>query len=252
MSIRNLTVGAVSLFGLVFLVWLGCSTNNSGSSVGPLNQQSASDIVLYFPLNQGYSTTYEIRSSDGSIETVNFKVGKEVTFLGRPVVEWLSYDKQGIDTTYFEVTETALYYYTSSRYPCEKILELPLEPGHSWSRYSQGQTYGDSTNGGFTDIITDYRYKDNNGDTTTITPPLGKTFPTIGSGEMTVEQIERLEMSSGALYSDAVLISNGGTLGKKNYYWFVPGIGLVKYVIGATPDSYPEGDIVGELVLYGY
>jgi len=248
MSIRNITVGAVSIFCLLCVCWLSCSTN-TGSSVGSPEAHSGGDITWYFPLNEGYSTTYEIRSSTDGIETATFKVGKEVSYLGTSAIEWFSYGDKGIDTTYFEVTDSALYYYSSSHYPREKILELPMEQGHSWSRYSQEQTDDDAYDD-FTDIITENKYEEADDDTTI--NALGKIFPTIGSLDMTVEQIEQLELSSGSFYSNAVRISNSGTAGKKNYYWFVPGIGLVKYVIGATSESYPEGDIEGELITYGY
>ena len=219
MSIRSFTAGAVSFFCLLCVGWIGCSTN-SGSSVGSPEAHGIGDIARYFPLDEGYSTFYRIRHCDGTNEVATFKVGREVIIGGTSAVEWLSSDDGGFDTSYFEVTDSAIYYYRYTAYPREKILQLPLEPGNSWSRYSDSENDTD-TDGGFT-------------------------------GTMTVEQIERLELSSGEFYGRALRVSNAGAAGTTNYYWYVSGIGLVKYVIGATSNSYPEGKIVGELVLYGY
>ena len=251
MSIRSFTAGAVGFFCLLCLGWIGCSTN-SGSSVGSPEAHSIGDIARYFPLDEGYSTFYRIRHCDGTDETATFKVGREVIIGGTSAVEWLSSDDGGIDTSYFEVTDSAIYYYRYTAYPREKILQLPLEPGNSWSRYSDSENDTD-TDGGFTDIITgdddDYKYSDTTTDNTDL---FGNSFPTIGSGTMTVEQIERLQLSSGEFYGRALRVSNAGAAGTTNYYWYVSGVGLAKYVIGATSNSYPEGKIVGELVLYGY
>ena len=70
---------------------------------------------------------------------------------------------------------------------------------------------------------------------------------------MTVAGSEGLRLGDGTYYSGAVKVYNlSSTVGKKNYYWFVANVGLVKYVIGATDSSYPDGDVVGELVSRGY
>jgi hypothetical protein len=69
---------------------------------------------------------------------------------------------------------------------------------------------------------------------------------------MTVEEAGTLYLTNGDYYTAAYRVSTetGGVL--TNYYWFVPGVGLVKYVIGATEDNPANGNIVGELMEYGF
>ncbi len=86
---------------------------------------------------------------------------------------------------------------------------------------------------------------------TVIVIPLSKNLPIIGEVTMTVEEATALQLEEiDNSYSSAVRISVPSSSTKTNYYWFVQGVGLVKYVIGAT-DSYTNGEIVAELVNYG-
>jgi hypothetical protein len=252
MVTRNLIRIVVGLICLWAVIGLSCSTD-SETYVGSPPIPDVYDATYYFPLNQGYTTTYEIRSANGSRDFATFEVGKEVPFLGTIAHEWFSISDATVDIGYFVVTSTELFYYKDVNSTPEKILQIPLNPGRSWYRYYGDQEIDDNGNDDFTDIITDDRNKYEDEDTTVTDSGFQKlSFPTTGYWEMTVEQVERLELSNSDFYSDAVRISNGGNAGKTNYYWYVPGVGLVRYVISASPDSYPNGDIVGELVHYGY
>jgi hypothetical protein len=75
-------------------------------------------------------------------------------------------------------------------------------------------------------------------------------FPTDGALEMLVEGIETIELESGNVYTNAIRISNSGSSGRMNYYWYVRGAGLVKYVINAQGPDDDSGQIVGELVSF--
>ena len=59
-------------------------------------------------------------------------------------------------------------------------------------------------------------------------------------------------MTNGDYYTAAYRISTETAGVLTNYYWFVPGVGLVKYVTGATDDNPANGDVVGELMEYGF
>jgi hypothetical protein len=67
---------------------------------------------------------------------------------------------------------------------------------------------------------------------------------------MVVDKIENVTLNSGEMYSNAVRISNPGSSGRYNYYWYAQGVGLIKYVINSRNDDNPSGQIEGELVSY--
>ena len=74
------------------------------------------------------------------------------------------------------------------------------------------------------------------------------SYPTDGALELVVDAIETVELKSGTVYTNAVRISNAGSSGRMNYYWYVQGIGLVKYAINAQSPNDGSGQLVGELL----
>jgi len=132
-----------------------------------------------------------------------------------------------------------LYYYSATNADPEKILQVPLSNGSSWAT-------SDVVSDDFTDIITGTKTDSTNN------PNINsKNFPTVTAVNFTVEATESIQLNTGNSYSQAVRLSTpNGT--RKNYYWYAPGIGLVRYVIGASTSSYPNGDIVGEIDSYGF
>ena len=248
MRLRNITFFTVFLCSVILFGWIGCSDDTITtyiSSDDPLDQ-NLSGPTIYFPLQEGYGTVYDITYSNGKKEISTFQVGKEVSFVGINAVKWYVNNATGLDSSYFQVTNDAILFYESIYSKPEKILELPLEPGHSWTRFTVTAT--DDNQDDFTDIITSY-----DKDTLTDGNTVNKTYPIEGEVTMVVEKIENLTLKDGTYYSKAIRVANESLYtGKKNYYWFVAGIGLVKYVIGATDLTYPNGDLVSELVDYGY
>ncbi|MFQ5453196.1 MAG: hypothetical protein ACE5D6_03305 [Candidatus Zixiibacteriota bacterium] len=234
--------------------WYGCSDSTlttiiSGDQLPENNNNSA--IAKYLPLDEGYTSVYDVSYSNGTNEKVTIKVGKEISIFGFNVTEWISHVNNATDTGYFRVTSDAIYFYDNINVKPDKILELPLTSGRSWSRFANIETTQIDTSN-FTDIITSF---DNNKSDTTNTKdnPVNKTFPTANGNTMTVVEYEQLVMKNGEYYSQALKIYNEDPSGViKNYYWFVANIGLVKYVLGATDESYPGGTVVGELIDYGY
>ena len=78
---------------------------------------------------------------------------------------------------------------------------------------------------------------------------VGKVFPTTGSNVRWVARVETITLNDGVVFSGAAKVVNQLSNGSTNQYWFAPGFGLVRYVIGAT-QSYPNGQQVGELVSF--
>ena len=229
------------IFLITFICFLvlgaGCSDNTIVTYVDGINEESVSQVELYFPLNEGYTTVYTVSSNNGATEeTVTFQASERVPIQGIEAVIWIGRSDISLDTGYFYAGSAALYYYDDINSVPEKVLDFPLVVGNSW-------TTNDINTNDYTDIITGS--KDDGGGANS------KTFPTISAINFSVDQIEQLVLNSGDYYSNAVRVSSY-TNGKYNYYWYVQGIGLVRYVIGATVSTYPNGEVVGELIEYGY
>lgn len=242
-----LTAMAVLVVGIF---WLACSKNSPAVNGSP-SATTASGIGMYFPLNEGYSTTYSVNYSNGNHETVRYKAGREVPFGSATATEWHSFTALGgVSTSYFKITDSAIDHYAGISEPAQRILELPLEPGHTWAvEVSSGDDYNyyyDSldTNDDDDKDAADTIIDDNDG-------PLF-SYPALGSIYLTVERFEALTLDNGTHYSSALKISSTDRSGSTSYYWYVAGVGLVKYVTDATGSAFPEGRVVGELETYGF
>ena len=249
MSRRTVATLALGAIAILCVSLVGCSDNSGTTSFGT----TGGDVTYYFPVTEGYTTVYEVNNADGSSQTVSFEIGRQVPFGLSTAYEWYVTKGGNTETSYLLVDDSSVVFYENSRLPGETILSLPLSPGSSWDRFTQtrqdttttptyydnywknklggddGSTYGDGFDGGM-------YYQ--------------KTFPTEGSNQMTVDAVESVGLSTGAMYSGSIRLRNTGPDGKSNYYWFAPGIGLVKYVIGAGND-YTSGESVGTLVNFG-
>lgn len=249
MSVRKLFIIGVSAL-LISALWGGCSQDNT-ASLGSRSSTSASGAGMYFPLNEGYSTTYTVKYAGGSQETVRYEAGREVEFGGGLAVEWHSFASTGaVTTSYFRATESAIDHYSDVADSPRRILELPLEFGHTWT----AQVSGDDSFGGTFDSLAANTDPDDKGaaDTTDNNGEPLFSYPALGSVYLTIEGFEDLQMSNGTYYSSALKVSSTSQYGDKSYFWYVAGVGLAKYVIDATGADYPEGRIVGELVQYGF
>lgn len=240
MPVVKKTTMIFALMTLTIAVWVGCSDNTIVRYVDNPGQSNSTEAVeTYFPLNTGYITIYNVTYQSGGSEQVTFESGKTISVQGVQTREWIGRSFNTQDTGYFYASGTALYYYPSKSAQPEKILQLPLSNGTTW------QT-NDINSNDYTDIITGH-----DGDSTDSPGTNSKDFPIATAVNFTVNGVESIQLATGNSYSQAVKISTpNGT--RMNYYWYAPGVGLVRYVIGATDATYPDGDIVGEIVNYGY
>lgn len=250
MSVRKLLIIGVTAM-LICALWGGCSRDNT-ANLGSLTSTNASGVNLYFPLNEGYSTTYTVQYSSGNHETVRYEAGREVDLGGSPAVEWHSFTSTGaITTSYFKPTESAIDHYSGVTDSPRRILELPLEFGHTWTvLVSVDDGFGDT----FDSLATNTDTGDKGSVDTTNTDGDGPlfSFPALGSTYLTVAGFEGLQMSNGTYYSSALKVSSVNQYGDESYFWYVAGVGLAKYVVDATGTDFPEGREVGELVQYGF
>ncbi len=234
----------------IILIISACAWGCSGHFVTASDPASFSnnDVVEYFPLDESYQATFELTEVNRASEFIVFKVGKKIPFLEDSAVQWISKIGSSVDTGYVVVSSNSLTIYESSNSAGEKVLDIPLTVGKSWSRYS---SISAGTEDDFTIIITDNKLTNDTGSTDD-SGVANKSFPTDGSSVMTVDKYESIQLSNGDYYSNTVRISNDGGGSTKNYYWFAPGVGLVKYVIGSLDANEPTGNIEAELISHGF
>lgn len=223
---------------------LGCS-DNTIEHITSISDRNASDTQgpSYFPLEEGFEITYAV-TQNGVTEYQEFWIGESRTIDEVTYYPWITKQQLRVDTAWFRETSTGLYYYTSLTATPERVLAYPVTTGAVWSRYDVDNIDGDQT--GIDDYLggDDQVSSEQDGD-----EPIVGDFPVTGSGNLTAESIGTLELDSGVRYSGALKIHNTGS-GGYNCYWFVPGIGLARYAVGACETDGKTASVVGEMVDY--
>lgn len=240
MTTRRVASFVLITFVAVAFGWYGCSDNSNETivSADSLSNANQSAVLDYFPLDEGYTTVFSVHQSNGAQTTATFKVGKAINYYGKDVIEWIGSENGRVDTGYFQATETSLLFYDSYNSDAEVVLELPLRIGASWARF-------DDQTGTDTDPYIDISAggEDDGGGTS------AKVFPTDGGSSMVVEGYENLTLDNGYYYSEVLRVANATSNGLgKNYYWYSPGYGLIRYALGVTDATYPDGFVVGEVI----
>ncbi|PWB76433.1 hypothetical protein C3F09_00245 [candidate division GN15 bacterium] len=228
---------------IIAIVVFGCtrhSTNDPNFAV-PV---ATSALAPYFPSAHGWTTVFNVTNGTNT-GTLTFYVGGETSLQDRPAYRWLIIPSTGTpDTNYVVIGPTSLTVYQDTLASPEYILQAPLTSGSTWLRYPDQPIEVIDTTSILTDITGGKL------DTTTTDPSVKKLLPVEGSNEVTVAAIEEVTTANDLHFTGAVKVSNTNRDGSTNSYWFVPGVGMVKYVIAATPDN-PDGVTKGELGFYG-
>jgi hypothetical protein len=220
----------------------GCS-NNFVTAVAP-NTYSANQNPEYFPLAEGFRTSYEMTSITSSPAMVTYTVGEAVPFQSTTATEWIKYMNGQKDTGYFVLNGSALVLYESKKAAPEIILDFPLSVGKSWSRFDNPSSEISDT----IDFDDGILVKDSGQGE----PSLSSSFPTEGMDIMTVDKFESIELENGRYFSGVYRVSNDAGNGTRNYYWYAPGVGLIKFIYGASDPQKPGGGLQGELISYGF
>jgi hypothetical protein len=252
MTMKKIGLATASLVCLIGGFWIGCSDERD--SLGTGRTLDTSGIAAYFPMEEGYSTAYNVSQSNGMSEVIRYTAGSSTSLTGYSAAELFHYEGGNVvDTGYIRFTSTAVYYYSSPTASPEKLLELPLTLGTTWETLSSDDADPTDTTlitGGNDGSKTDDTTSVGDGDYGDGRPDL--TLPVDGAFTMTVAGNEPLELKTGEFFSDALKVIGSSRTGQTNYYWYVAGVGLAKYVIEATPGGLIDGYIVGELVSYGF
>lgn len=230
---------------VVTIVVFGCTRHSVNDPSLPM-AGGAGAMAAYFPNAYGWTSVFNVSSSSGSAE-LTFYVGGQTTVQGQTAYRWLIIPTQGSPDTNFVVigpTTMLVYQDSLSTTSPEHLLQAPLTAGSSWYRYPElVDIYSDTTS-----ILTDIT--GGKMDTTGTEPGVRKLLPIDGGNELTVAGIVELTTMYNRHFSGVVKLVNTERDGSTNNYWFAPGVGLVKYVIGITSQN-PDGVIVGEIADYG-
>ncbi len=227
------------MFLIVGLIWAGCS-DESGELTG--SSTSGSGVTQWFPLDAGYSASYEVTYSNGNSETVRYEIGTATSFRNETAIPWRATSSDGSYTTaHLKTDRNSLYYYPNEYSEGEKILKTPLSTGSSWS-INEG-----------TDTVNTGGIPGNDIFPADLFSPRPASFPVTGSVTMTVAGYENADLSTGQLFSNTVkVVSTNTSTGRSNYYWYGAGVGLVKWAKGVPGDTLSRASEVGEITRYGF
>ncbi len=243
---------------LVYWSWNGCSDNTSTTSGNyPVELD---DVAKYFPIATGICLRYmEINNATGDTAYLRYGIGSP-SLGANEVYPWYKNNSEYSyfsDTGYVYAAGNSVYYFEQAGDMHEKLLEAPFKIGKTWLRFntSQVNNLGDSSfywaddgnddywkygggNAGYGDSD-DEEADDNDGSA-------AKSYPTVGANYFTLTNIENITLDNGNYFKDCLRIENN-IAGRSNIYWYAPGTGLVKYVLGKDNITYPEGEIMGEI-----
>lgn len=248
--------GAVLLLLLAFAVGCSDGTDSATSSSSPF---LAKPVTQYFPIAPDFGSVMMVKNPDGRTETVTYQFGNMMLMGGHEAYPWIEYDsRNNASLSYLVAVDSALFLYEYAGAQPQKLLDLPLVPGATWDRFdaaelTQSSDVSDPTDPDAPD------YKDPGTQDTSSVDPGGDGDPQLSPGdlvtggrEMMVTAIETIELNNGLVFSGAVRIRNVDAYGNTNHYWFVPGVGLAKYVLGVSTYNPYDGNQVGEIVDYGF
>ena len=249
---RSIVIIGAAMFALC-LGLFGCSGDDQVVVTKAIDTTDDTDEGViketnFFPLEAGYVSTFKVTSSVGQVEYVTYEMGPAVSFKGQSAYQWFSYDANGADTAFIVASVDGIDYYSHPQDNAERILEYPLSVGERWERFADLGT-GTNGGGGFGDDLGGDDKTDDPEDYNGGGGGLGKEIPFSGDATMTVKAIQTIEMSEGQVYANAYLVTNAIGDTRENRYWYVDGIGLVKFEIGVQ-NGQPSSS-TGELVAYG-
>jgi hypothetical protein len=237
---------------MLSLVWTGCSDDTVRGSVEPSPYLTA-PVTRYFPIADGYSTQLSVSYADGGSANHTYVIGAPQMYNYYTAYPLRVYSNSSlISTNYVVVTDSALFIFENGGSAPAKVLDLPLYSGRSWDRSDEteltglseepeDESGGDDPEGGQTE--------DGGGSDNQLGPQL---FPSsVGQQTMTVQGRETVYLPDGQAFSGTYRVRNENISGGKNYYWYAPGVGLVKYVINADPNDINQGAEVGVLTGFG-
>jgi hypothetical protein len=247
---RNV-LAAACVFAVALALMAGCTQRSTDGIYQSDLSGLGSGTSTYFPTVAGRVSTFAVTYDGGGQSILTLEIGNPSQYGSIQSVEWLAIrPDNSIDTDYVVVGSSGVTLYETHQSQPETFLKYPLQPGQTWDRFSTSNTtvtVSDTMSiaTGFDDgsgIVTKGGGGTGGGGGGT-----GKVVPGSTGNVSKVAAIEEIVLANGSHFSGAVKIEVDDQSGLQNFYWFAPGIGLVKYVVGATAQR-PNGTQRGELI----
>jgi hypothetical protein len=264
-SLKLLTI--LTVISATLILAAGCTDSSNNIMT---NNDEAVTVSNYFPLCTGKSTHFLVINHTINDTTVYiYSIGNPASSNGIPVYPWSVTNTEYTnlsDTGYVFISGKSVYHLENPGETPEKILEAPFEVGRIWQRFVADDNIGsinyldyekepptDENNGDGNfayfdddkDDNLDYGYGYNYNFNTDGT---SKTFPSDGANYFIISAEEDLTLNTGRTIKECLKIENS-TRNSTNYYWYAKGVGLVKYVKNVDPDNFPDGEVIGEILL---
>nr|MBN2277715.1 hypothetical protein [candidate division Zixibacteria bacterium] len=248
----------IMIAGSIPLVWMGCSDSTTSVEYTAPEEPG---LTEYFPMKTGSSIQYaEYNHVINDTGYYIYTIGGSATVGTHQGHYWIKSNLEfpaQVDSGVVYYEGEALYYIEDAADIPEKLLEAPFTVGRAWVRYDASQIsleyniidsilnnndskYDDNYNGLGGDDGGEIDDNNMNGAT--------KSFPTLGANYFQISACEDIVLEQGVAIDECLRVENKNGRAT-NYYWYAPGTGLVKYVLGVNIDTYPDGEVVGEIIL---
>jgi len=234
------------IFGLLGLITLflgivmpGCSDQTFVSSTTVVPGDADPDI--YIPLEQGFRISYVLLEPE--TEYFDVEITDPATVAGNPGFTVRNTDRNGgqTETYYLYMKDNAIFKSGSTTYPGEKILESPFVAGKTWNRFDTTASGTGITSDTEDDWLNDVGDDQDDGDPGNTL----KNRPDENYGQMTITGFETVEAVNGNKYGNCLKVAWQVDESTYNYFWYAPGIGLIKFEECKSLSAAADGQVLG-------
>ncbi len=215
MTPKRMLLAAAALILVIALITPGCSDKTLTSTAVDTNPDSGA--LAYLPLTDGWRVSYVFLEPESG--QLDIEVADPVMVVGNPGFTVRKTDPNGpySEVCYRYAKGDAIFESNSLHDPGVRILEAPFVIGNSWDRNDTSTT---------SSVITDLG--GDSGDGT----GGGVTFKTKSDGSystMSIVSIEDVRALNDITYGHCIKVAWQTGPSTCDYYWYAPGIGLVKF-----------------------
>lgn len=214
MTPKRVLLAAAAMIIVIALNMPGCSDKTVTTTAVDTNPDSGATV--YLPLTDGWRVSYVyLEPQSGQL---NIEVADPVTIAGNPGFTVRKYDPNGpyVEQVYRYAKGDAIFESRLLSDPGVRMLEAPFVIGNSWDRNDTS-----TTNSVITDLGAD---TGDGGGGITYTPKTN-----VGYTIMSIVSIEDVLALNDIMYGHCIKVAWQTGPSTCNYYWYAPGIGLVKF-----------------------
>ncbi len=213
MTPKRALLAAAAIILIIAICLPGCSDKTMTTTEVATNPDSGAQT--YLPLMDGWRVSYVyVQPQSGQL---NIEVADPVMIAGNPGFTVRQYDPNGpyIEAFYRYAKGEAIFESASLQDPGVRILEAPFVIGNSWDRNDTSTT---------SSVITDLGGDTGDGGGVTYKTKTDGTYST-----MSIVSIEDVLALNDIVYGHCIKVAWQTGPSTYNYYWYAPGIGLIKF-----------------------